>query len=412
MLLNKRGIGAAIVGVAVAFSALAPSVVGLPLAPVGAAVAGPDITLPVDGAHLTNVHWSDTWGAPRGGGRRHEGVDMMGPKGTPLVAAADGVITWFRHDNARGNYFALTGDDGWKYHYSHMNNDTPGTDDGANPFEFAYAPGMGQGVRVTAGQLVGYMGDSGNAENSGSHLHFEVETPDGVAVNPTPFVDAAKSRVGIPPVPANLLGPFDSAAGFSTDLFTTFTGRAPTTSEAAALAAAVVNGGLSAAIAPYVSESSTVAQIDRLYVAYFLRRPDFDGLRYWIDQRGSGTTVTQIADSFADGNEFQARYGSLTFGDFVDQLYRDVLGREPDVAGRDYWLAELAADRVTRGNIVVQFTEGAELIGLTAKRSEIVGLTALFADTSPTDAEIATWNTDRASMSLAQAVEAWFINAG
>ncbi len=390
---------------------LTSSVVAVAPSAVAAETIVHEITLPVDGAYLDDVYWSDTWGAPRSGGRSHEGVDMMGPKGTPLVAAADGVITWFRHDVASGNYFELTGDDGWVYHYSHMNNDTPGTDDGTNPFEFAYAPGMGRGVRVTAGQLVGYMGDSGNAEYAGSHLHFEIETPDGQAINPTPSVDAAKLRVGIPSIPASLLGPFDSANGLTNDLFTTFAGRNPTTAEAAALANAVVESGLAGAIAPYVTASSTVAQIDRLYVAYFLRHPDFEGLQYWLNESGSGTSLIQIADSFADGGEYQARYGSLTFADFVDQLYRDVLGREPDELGKAYWLEELAAARVTRGNIVVNFTEGDELIGLTEQRSEIVGLTAMFADAVVTDAEIEAWSADRSSMSLADALAAWFLDA-
>ncbi len=404
-MLKKR-----ITGVAVAMSALASAVVIVPVAPVGAEVVVHDIVLPVDAASLDKVHWSDTWGAPRGGGRLHEGVDMMGPKGTPLLAAASGVITWFRHDNARGNYLELTGDDGWVYHYSHMNNDTPGTDDGANLFEFAFAPGMDRGVRVTAGQLIGFMGDSGNAEYAGSHLHFEIETPDGLAINPTPSVDAARIRVGMPSIPASLLGPFNSALALSNDVFTTLKGRPPTSAEAASLAQAVVSGGLANALTSYVDSSSSVAQIDRLYVAYFLRRPDFGGLRYWLEVRASGETVTEIADYFADGDEFQARYGSLAFSDFVDQLYRDVLSREPDQAGKVYWLAELAAGRVTRGTIVVQFTEGAELIGITGQRSEVVGLMALFGDTSPTDAEIDAWIADRAIMSLPQAVDAWFLN--
>ncbi len=403
-MLKKR-----VTGVAVALSALASAVVVVPVSPAGAEVVVHDIVLPVDAGSLDQVYWTDTWGAPRSGGRAHEGVDMMGPKGTPLLAAADGVITWFRHDDVRGNYLELTGDDGWVYHYSHMNNDTPGTDDGANPFEYAYAPGMERGVRVSAGQLIAYMGDSGNAENAGSHLHFEIETPDGQAINPTPSVDAARTRVGMPSIPASLLGPFDSALALSTEVFTTFTGREPTSAEVSLLAHAVVDGGLANAIVPYVDSASSVAQIDRLYVAYFLRRPDFGGLQYWLGIRGSGTSVTQIADSFADGDEFKARYGSLTFGDFVDQLYRDVLSREPDEAGKAYWLAELAAGRVTRGNIVVQFTEGAELIGLTSKRSEVVGLMALFGDTAPTDAEIEAWIADRATMSLPDAAQAWFL---
>ena len=79
-------------------------------------------------------------------------------------------------------------DDGWESYYIHMNNDTPGTDDGLGQ---GIAPGIEPGVRVRAGQLIGWVGDSGNAENSGSHVHFELHKPDGTVVNPTPYVDAA-----------------------------------------------------------------------------------------------------------------------------------------------------------------------------------------------------------------------------
>ncbi len=196
-------------------------------------------------------------------------------------------------------------------------------------------------------------------------------------------------------------------------MFATLQGRSPSVTEAAALARLVSSSGLAAAIEPYVSSNSSAAQIDRLYVAYFLRRPDFDGIRYWIDTKGRGVTLTQIADSFAAGDEFRARYGTLEFGQFLDQLYLDVLGRTPDESGKAYWLDLLERKKVTKGNIVVNFTEGAELIARTSLRSELVGLTALFDGRAPTDEEIAKWERDRATMPLAQAAEAWFLaNAG
>ena len=82
----------------------------------------------------------------------------------------------------------LRHDDGYESWYIHLNNDTPGTDDGLG---WGFAPGIEQGVHVRAGQLIAYVGDSGNAESSGSHLHFELHNPDGDVVNPFTHLNAA-----------------------------------------------------------------------------------------------------------------------------------------------------------------------------------------------------------------------------
>jgi hypothetical protein len=80
--------------------------------------------------------------------------------------------------------------DGWRSYYLHLDNDTPGTDDG---LAGAPAPGIAVGVRVEAGDVLDYVGDSGNAEETPSHLHFELHRPDGVAINPTSHLRAAQS---------------------------------------------------------------------------------------------------------------------------------------------------------------------------------------------------------------------------
>lgn len=140
------------------------------------------LTFPVDG----DVSFVDTFGAPRSGGRTHQGIDLMGAKMTPLVAAADGTVTSLRHDSSglSGNSLTITDAEGWRYVYIHINNDTPGTDDGANLFQHAFVAGLARGSRVTAGQRIAYLGDSGNAENTGAHLHFELHDPTGKVVNP------------------------------------------------------------------------------------------------------------------------------------------------------------------------------------------------------------------------------------
>jgi putative cell wall-binding protein len=90
-----------------------------------------------------------------------------------------------------GYMLVITGDDGWSYHYLHINNDTPGTDDGQAPLDQVFAPGLKKGDRVNAGQFVAYLGDSGNAESTGPHLHFELHDPSGAAVNAYASLKAA-----------------------------------------------------------------------------------------------------------------------------------------------------------------------------------------------------------------------------
>lgn len=142
------------------------------------------------------VSYTDTFGAPRSGDRTHAGQDLMGRKMQQLVAAADGTITHVKAGGAlAGNMVELTGDDGWVYSYLHLNNDTPGTDDGAASLEDILGPGIGVGVVVKAGQLIGFLGDSGNAEETAPHLHFELEDPSGVTVNPYTALQSA-TRVG------------------------------------------------------------------------------------------------------------------------------------------------------------------------------------------------------------------------
>jgi putative cell wall-binding protein len=141
------------------------------------------IVFPVAG----EVDWTDTYGAPRSGGRTHEGQDLMGDKMQQLVATDDGEITYLKRDGSlAGHMLELTAEDGWVYTYLHLNNDTPGTDDGLATEDQVFGPGIELGAEVKAGQLLGYLGDSGNAEGTAPHLHFEMETPEGVTINAAP----------------------------------------------------------------------------------------------------------------------------------------------------------------------------------------------------------------------------------
>ncbi|MGH9179214.1 MAG: M23 family metallopeptidase [Acidimicrobiales bacterium] len=171
---------------AVALLSLLATGLAVVLAPTPAgADEGPEfrrIHFPVEGA----VSFSDDFGDPRSGGRSHEGNDLMGAKLQKLLAAVDGKVSFSRTDASglSGNMMTITDAEGWSYRYIHINNDSPGTDDNLNPLEWVFAPGLLPGGRVTAGQHVAFMGDSGNAESTAPHLHFEIRAPGGTAVNP------------------------------------------------------------------------------------------------------------------------------------------------------------------------------------------------------------------------------------
>jgi hypothetical protein len=159
--------------------------------------------LPVDAAEGKTVYrmvfpllgehtLTDSFGDPRGRGRKHAGVDILADRMTPVVAVADGTVRWIH--NVPGDDccdVALEHDDGWRSRYIHLNNDTPGTDDGR---AVGIAPGLREGSRVAAGQLVGWVGDSGNAEATVPHLHFELRRANGTPVDPLPSLKAALTR--------------------------------------------------------------------------------------------------------------------------------------------------------------------------------------------------------------------------
>jgi peptidoglycan LD-endopeptidase LytH len=131
----------------------------VPPAPAGTMVC------PVDGAYT----FRDSWGEARPGGRGHTGVDMMSPNGTPLVAIENGVITNPGWHYAGGLGLYINGDSGDSWYYAHLS---------------AYASGIVAGTRVAAGQLIGYVGETGNA--AGPHLHLAHILSSGQYVNPYP----------------------------------------------------------------------------------------------------------------------------------------------------------------------------------------------------------------------------------
>jgi hypothetical protein len=155
----------------------------MPLLPASAQTAPFDpnqIVFPVVGGE---VSFMDDFYQTRSGGRLHSATDIMtkGVKGLPVVAAFDGVISWIGSSCC---YLSIDHGGGYETWYIHLNNDSPGTDDGLG---WGLAPGIAEDVIVSKGQLIGYVGDSGNAEWAGPHLHFEIRLG-GVAINPYPYL--------------------------------------------------------------------------------------------------------------------------------------------------------------------------------------------------------------------------------
>jgi len=129
----------------------------------------------------------DSWGARRSGGRRHEGIDIMSKRGNAIVAVAGGVVAAMGHSRMSGYFIRIQHPDDWMTVYMHLNNDTLGTDDGAGGEWTAYFATLTVGDTVAAGQTIGYVGDSGNAEGTRPHTHFELRHR-GTKVNPYPYL--------------------------------------------------------------------------------------------------------------------------------------------------------------------------------------------------------------------------------
>ena len=111
----------------------------------------------------------DTWGAPRSGGRTHKGVDLLAERGTPVRAIYEGVLFRVDEGGLGGLYIWLRSPWGDEYYYAHLNN---------------FGPGVVTGKQVSQGELIGYVGTSGNSPDYIPHLHFEYHPGGGSAVNP------------------------------------------------------------------------------------------------------------------------------------------------------------------------------------------------------------------------------------
>lgn len=148
----------------------------------GAMVEYP-MVFPVDGPHW---FYDGFWEARSHG--LHAAVDIFADKGVGVLAVADATVRFVNWSSSPDDLapeaccsIVLAHDDGWSSSYIHLDNDTPGTDDGLG---WGIADGIAPGSRVAAGQLIGWVGDSGNAEDTPPHVHFSLRDGRGTTVDP------------------------------------------------------------------------------------------------------------------------------------------------------------------------------------------------------------------------------------
>jgi murein DD-endopeptidase MepM/ murein hydrolase activator NlpD len=135
------------------------------------------LAMPVQDVRKSQI--ANTWQAPRGTDRLHEGQDIFAPKGTPIYSATSGYVYKVGENNLGGQTVSVIGAGGRVYYYAHLDR---------------YAPGIEEGDRVTTKTLLGYVGTTGNAQGTPPHLHFGVYTANG-AINPLPMIVDRPSQV-------------------------------------------------------------------------------------------------------------------------------------------------------------------------------------------------------------------------
>ena len=183
----SQALGAGTAAVRTAFAELFERVRELEAYEAGAQAYIDGFAFPVAG----DTEFIDSWGFPRMMGTAsahwHQGTDVFAAYGTPLIAAEDGVLERIGVASLGGNKLWVRGESGTEYYYAHL---------------AAFAPGIVEGQRVAAGEVVGFVGDTGNARGTSPHLHFEIH-PGGIGpINPYPILKAAYGNRPVAPASA------------------------------------------------------------------------------------------------------------------------------------------------------------------------------------------------------------------
>lgn len=262
---------------------------------------------------------------------------------------------------------------------------------------------------TSLGENVGYAGSIDQVQdaymNSTGHRHNILGAYNRVGVGSVRagnLVWTAIVFIQGPPLPAtnfvaaSTFAPFPSAAAFARQQYADFLGRAGDEAGVAYWANQLQAGQLSPVgfVENLISSrefGQSVEPVSRLYLAFFGRDADFDGLMYWANQVRNGYSLAGVADLFAGSPEFRSTYGALSNQSFVDLVYRNVLGRGADAAGANYWANQLATGALNRGGVMVNFSESAEYRNGTWARTDVVSAYLGFLRRSPDQAGLDYW---------------------
>jgi hypothetical protein len=210
-----------------------------------------------------------------------------------------------------------------------------------------------------------------STDQTGRYVAYESTSADLVRHDTNATYDAFVTDTTLP------IGPFTTIANFVSQQYHDFIGRLPTAGELAEGTAVITNGELSPVryiIDKAIHSGFAVerAPVMRLYWAFFHREPDLNGFDYWTGKKEGGASLNSIAQSFAKSSEFGNTYGSLSNSDFVKLVYQNVLGRSPDAGGLAHWVAKLDSKALTRGAVMVQFSESSEGVRVIAPATDTV----------------------------------------
>jgi Tol biopolymer transport system component len=326
----------------------------------------------------------------------------FGSSGTNLVANdTNGVADIFRRDLQAGvtirasvsnddaqlplqNFNTAISDDGDAVSFLTRSQATTQPDAGSDDDLFVRHVGSGSTVRMSVGSVA----DPADSVYPGVALSDDGNT---VAFgHPKALTgDNAAHQIYTNDRPA--LGPLVGSAAFIQQQFQDFLGRAATTAEEKDWGVRFNRGSatpptLIATLAADPAFSGKRAPVVRLYWAFFLRKPDPSGLSYWITKFQNGTGLGAIAQKFAQSSEFKTRYGTLTNEQFVKLIYPNIFERQPDPSGLGYWTGKLDRKEITRGGVMIGFSESAEGIRRLAPQVNITLISQGMLGVSPAPA--------------------------
>ena len=132
----------------------------------------PPGSLPVPVDRVSTSALRDSFGDPRSGGRRHEGIDIFAPRNTPVLSATEGYVLGVGSNGLGGNVVTIEGPAGWRHYYAHLERWSD----------------VRAGQWVEPGTILGYVGNSGNAASTPTHLHYGIYPSSGGAINPYPLL--------------------------------------------------------------------------------------------------------------------------------------------------------------------------------------------------------------------------------